>query len=172
MLASVWYDPSHSSASAWWEYGGQQTLASYGWNPPHHRIPDHLSEWIPEEHLAFLKGLPLCSETDTHIFVHAGLKPGLELRQQSEQDLMWIRSEFNRSNHDFGKIVVHGHTPSKVNPKNHGNKISMDSGCFATKRLSVVALDMNMEPRFHIIEPKTQSTLNKSDKNEVLAPKP
>ena len=141
MFSSVWYAPSHEMASAWWEHGGQQTLTSYGWNPLYHPIPDHISEWVPEEHAAFLKALPLTAETDTHIYVHAGLRPELTLEQQNERDLMWIRSEFSRSSYDFGKVVVYGHTPDSKNPRDHGNRIAMDSGCFATGILSIVAVD-------------------------------
>lgn len=141
MFSSVWFNPSHRMATAWWEHGGQQTMQSYGWNPLYNPLPDTLDEFVPEEHASFLRSLPMTAETDTHIYVHAGLKPGVELEKQSLHDMMWIRGEFNRSPHDFGKVVVYGHTPDKKNPTEHKNRIAMDSGCFGTGILSVVAFD-------------------------------
>jgi serine/threonine protein phosphatase 1 len=65
------------------------------------------------EHLEFLRGLLPCFETDRHIFVHAGLRPGLPLASQSLEDMLWIRDEFLTSDYDFGRLVVFGHTPFK-----------------------------------------------------------
>ena len=47
-----------------------------------------------------------------YFICHAGVRPGVPLERQSESDLIWIRDEFLRSKLDFGKIVVHGHTPT------------------------------------------------------------
>lgn len=141
MFSSVWFDPSHKLATAWWEHGGQQTLQSYGWNPLYNSIPDTLDEFVPKEHAEFLRSLPMTAETDTHIYVHAGLKPGVDLEKQLLHDMMWIRGEFNHSSHDFGKVVVYGHTPDGKNPCDHGNRIAMDSGCFASGVLSILAVD-------------------------------
>ncbi|WP_315922942.1 metallophosphoesterase family protein [Mesorhizobium sp. SP-1A] len=166
MFSSVWFDPSHNLATAWWEHGGQQTLQSYGWNPLYNPIPDTLDEFVPEEHAEFLRSLPMTAETDTHIYVHAGLRPGVDLEKQSLHDMMWIRGEFNRSCHDFGKVVVYGHTPDKKNPCDHGNRIAMDSGCFGSGVLSVVAFDdSGRSLRFQTI------TLESTVEN-VASPKP
>jgi serine/threonine protein phosphatase 1 len=69
------------------------------------------------------------------------MKPGIMLEDQSLHDLMWIRGEFSRSNHNFGKVVVYGHSPDKKNPTEYENRIAMDSGCFGSGVLSVVAFD-------------------------------
>ena len=53
---------------------------------------------------------------------------------------MWIRDEFLSSTYDFGKIIVHGHTPSldvEVRP----NRINIDTGAFATGRLTCLVLE-------------------------------
>ncbi len=81
------------------------------------------------------------------------MKPNVELSRQKESDLLWIRGEFLSSNDDFGKIIVHGHTPTReieVRP----NRINIDTGAFATGRLtclvledeSVSAIDTALEP--------------------------
>ena len=46
-----------------------------------------------------------------YIFCHAGLRPGIPLEEQKEEDLLWIRNEFYRS-YNGTSIVVVGHTPT------------------------------------------------------------
>lgn len=139
MLARVWRDPSHRLAGSWWEHGGQRTLMNYGWDPTVHPVPRHLGEWIPERHADFLAGLPLMHQDDDRIYVHAGLRPGVPLDMQDERDLMWIRSEFLNSEVDFGRVVVHGHTPHKRNPHASNGRINLDAGCYATGRLAIAS---------------------------------
>jgi len=82
---------------------------------------------LPQEHLDFFTSLLLYYETEHYIFVHAGLRGGIPLEEQDPHDLIWIRDEFILSPHDFGKIVVFGHTPLQrvfVAP----NKIGIDTG--------------------------------------------
>ena len=79
-------------------------------------------------------------QPDDYFFAHAGVKPGVELLQQKESDLLWIRNEFLNSREDFGKIIVHGHTPTleiEVEP----NRINIDTGAFATGRLTCLVLE-------------------------------
>ena len=98
--------------------GGETTLASY-------RKEGGIN--IPKAHLDFLEKLPTSFETDQFIFVHAGLRPGLPLRAQREGDMLWIRDEFIRSNYNWGKVVVFGHTPLRT-PLFTDNKIGIDTG--------------------------------------------
>ncbi len=73
-------------------------------------------------------------------FVHAGVRPGLPLEDQSLEDMMWIRGEFLDCEDDFGKVVVHGHTPGE-RPVCRSNRIGIDTGAFATNCLTAVVLD-------------------------------
>ena len=68
------------------------------------------------------------------------MRPGVPLERQSDEDLLWIRGEFLNSTKDFGKIVVHGHTPVKE-PEVLPNRINIDTGAFATGHLTCVVLD-------------------------------
>ena len=68
-----------------------------------------------------------------YFLCHAGVRPGVPLERQKEQDLLWIRGEFLSSKMDFGKIVVHGHTPT-LEPEVLANRINIDTGAFATGR--------------------------------------
>lgn len=140
-FAAAWRDPQSPAASGWWVHGGQQTLASYGWNPMDHPAPDHLGEWVPESHIAFLESLPVAAATPQALFVHAGMRAGIPLEGQSARDLMWIRGAFLRSAYDFGRPVVHGHTYESGNPAVRENRVALDSGCFATGILSAAAFD-------------------------------
>ena len=62
------------------------------------------------------------------------------LEDQEENDLIWIREDFLYSEEDFGKIVVHGHTPGHT-PEEHKNRIAIDTGAFMTGRLTAVVLE-------------------------------
>jgi hypothetical protein len=72
--------------------------------------------------------------------------PGIPLERQSVEDLLWIRDEFLNSTADFGRIVVHGHTPSE-RPEVLPNRINIDTGAFATGRLTCAVLE-SAQPRF------------------------
>jgi serine/threonine protein phosphatase 1 len=82
---------------------------------------------LPAAHRRFLAGLRLRYETPTHIFVHAGLRPGLAAAAQSEQDLLWIREAFLYGVFDWGKTVVFGHTPLR-RPFFGPRRIGLDTG--------------------------------------------
>jgi len=73
-------------------------------------------------------------------FAHAGVRPQVELSQQKEADLLWIRDEFLTSTEDFGKIVVHGHTPTREIEIGR-NRINIDTGAFATGRLTCLVIE-------------------------------
>jgi serine/threonine protein phosphatase 1 len=68
------------------------------------------------------------------------VRPGVPLDNQEEEDLLWIRDEFLNSKMDFGKIIVHGHTP-RPEPEVLLNRINVDTGAFATGRLTCAVLE-------------------------------
>ena len=61
------------------------------------------------------------------------------MQQQRDEDLLWIRDEFLQSEEDFGKFVVHGHTPVQA-PDIRTNRINIDTGAFATGRLTLLTI--------------------------------
>ncbi len=104
--------------------GGRSTLEEY-WG----KHWDRLGELrLPPDHEEFYLSLKKYYETPDYIFVHGGLKPGVPLEAQDEEDLFWIRGEFIASFEDFGKKVVFGHTPLRQ-PLIMPNKIGIDTGC-------------------------------------------
>jgi serine/threonine protein phosphatase 1 len=130
----------------WRLFGGLPTLLSYGLRPTINPRSDQqldlvaeFAEAIPQEHLAFLENLPTSLCLGDYYFVHAGVRPGVALEAQRDQDLLWIRDQFLGSTIDFGKYVVHGHTPV-AKPDVRPNRINIDTGAYATGKLTVLAI--------------------------------
>ena len=133
--------------SDWLQYGGVDTLISYGVTMTEleaavgtpHRLRQLVDRAIPRVHLNFVETLPSLLTMTRYTFVHAGIRPGVGLDAQEDEDLLWIRHVFITSADDFGSVVVHGHTPirsAEIRP----NRISIDTGAFATGLLSGVKL--------------------------------
>ncbi|MDP1992788.1 MAG: metallophosphoesterase family protein [Syntrophales bacterium] len=115
--------------------GGQCTLDSYGISLDEARK----GTGFPEDHLRFLASLPLTHEMDDYFFVHAGLRPGIAIADQSPEDMLWIRHEFIDSRWDFGRTVVFGHTPLSK-PLIEKKKIGIDTGAVYGGRLTCIEL--------------------------------
>jgi len=134
-------------AAAWMLNGGDKTLASYGVRAvPHIADAAFLDdtrraflEVLPAEHLAFYQALRLTHRIGDYLFVHAGIRPGVPLEEQDENDLLWIRDEFLYSSADHGMVVVHGHTPVEA-VEFRPNRINLDTGAIFGGRLTAVAL--------------------------------
>jgi serine/threonine protein phosphatase 1 len=129
---------------AWRNFGGLETLHSYGIthtpDKPWAQTRSEFAAVIPREHLEFFKNLKLHFTVGDYLFVHAGLRPRVPLEQQSETDMMWIREEFLDSSVNFGRIVVHGHTPSNI-PIERTNRIGIDTGAYMTDNLTALVLE-------------------------------
>lgn len=135
-----------SSYRTWRRFGADETLLSYDVEPPAQDetavalARDELAEKLPASHLRFLQDLQPFVQIGAYHFVHAGVRPGLSLEDQSLEDMMWIRDEFLNCEDDFGKVIVHGHTPGE-RPVCRSNRIGIDTGAFATNCLTAVVLD-------------------------------
>lgn len=131
----------------WKNYGAQETLLSYGVRPPlfddEKAIAAARDEFIakmPESHRRFLEELELSTVIGDYFFVHAGVRPGVALGAQSAEDMLWIREDFLFSSNDFGKVVVHGHSPTEGVVRRK-NRIGIDTGAYATGRLTALVLE-------------------------------
>jgi serine/threonine protein phosphatase 1 len=137
-----------SSGVHWLRFGGLETLASYGVrlapgaNSPEvlERARRDLGAALPAAHLSFLRHTRASLSIGDYFFVHAGVRPGVALERQDPQDLLWIREEFLKSDADFGKLVVHGHTISEL-PEIRANRIGIDTGAYATGHLTCLVLE-------------------------------
>jgi serine/threonine protein phosphatase 1 len=131
----------------WWSLGGAATLMSYGIAPigsggrrQEVVLRDELASAMPGAHRSFLASLLPAFSCGDFFFTHAGVRPGVALDLQDEQDLMWIREPFLSCHEDFGKVVVHGHTPVRE-PEVHGHRINIDTGAYATGCLTVLSIE-------------------------------
>ncbi len=82
---------------------------------------EELEEWIKKEPDALQKALNFIEQRSfyhqifvndkEYIFCHAGLKPGVSLKNQNEDSLLWIREEFYMNYEGTAEIIA-GHTPT------------------------------------------------------------
>jgi serine/threonine protein phosphatase 1 len=132
---------------SWSKLGGIETLMSYGLRPPinpdvatQQELARALDTVLPKAHRDFLRELPSSFTCGHYFFAHAGVRPGIPLAKQRDDDLLWIRDDFLLHEDSFGKIVVHGHTPVReidIRP----NRINIDTGAYATGRLSCLVIE-------------------------------
>lgn len=140
-----WTDPGMAREVVWTDHpglGAAATLKSYGVDPnqPRHALQAAARAAVPTEHAKYLAGLPLWHLQDRLLFVHAGIRPGIDLHDQAEQDLVWIRKGFLDDSSDHGPLIVHGHT-SIDRATHYGNRVNIDSGAAYGGPLSAVRFD-------------------------------
>jgi len=100
-----------------WNYGGPQTVQSYG-----------SYENIFKIHGEFFRSLKFYHRIDNYLFVHAGVNPNYPLEEQDEIDMVYIRRNFYEHKHNFPYKVIFGHTDFDV-PQVQADKICIDTGC-------------------------------------------
>lgn len=126
--------------------GGRETLLSYGISDQEYGHLDYeqltrlARERVPDEHIRFLESFEKWIEVGDYLFVHAGLRPGIALEDQSTEDLCWIREDFLRHRDDFEKMIVHGHSITE-DVDERSNRIGIDTGAFASGRLTAIGLE-------------------------------
>jgi len=141
------------TASNWRRIGGLETLHSYGLDAGkvragrgYREAAEAFREALPISHLDFLKKTLPCFSAGDYYFCHAGVRPGVPLDAQNEQDLLWMRDPFLSSQANFGKLIVHGHTPVTA-PDIRPNRINIDTGAYISGRLTCLVLEAD-ERRF------------------------
>lgn len=106
--------------SHWLEFGALPTFASYGIDARHllldlgysiRQLRDMTLNAMPPAHVDLLRSLAVAVILDSTLFVHAGIKPGIPLSIQTDEDLMWIREPFLSEGPQLPLLVIHGHTP-------------------------------------------------------------
>jgi serine/threonine protein phosphatase 1 len=107
-------------SDVWLSQGGDATLRSYGVA----RAQD-----LPKTVLNWFRALPLSYDDGRRFFVHGGVNPRLPLDAQQERDLIWIREPFLSDRRDYGRLIVHGHTPLESGkPDLRPNRLNLDTG--------------------------------------------
>jgi serine/threonine protein phosphatase 1 len=128
------------AASQWLDNGGEQTLLSYKVAEPLKLKPKAWREAVPETHTAWINHLDVMHREGTYVFVHAGIRPGLSLKSQNREDLMWIREPFLSDKSPRDVVVVHGHTP-REEPEIRSNRIGIDTGAAMGGVLTCLVLE-------------------------------
>ncbi len=126
--------------------GGRETVMSYGVGIAQY---DHcdlaelavlVAERVPAEHIAFMRRFRDSFACGDYLFVHAGIRPGIELELQDPSDLRWIRRDFLDDRRDHGPMVVHGHSITEYVDE-QPNRIGIDTGAFASGRLTALGIE-------------------------------
>lgn len=124
--------------------GGAETLASYGVRSaadrPVAQVHADAVANVPAIHRTFLDIRPSWYRRGEVVFVHAGIRPGIPMERQSEDDLVWIRRDFLEDPRDHGFLVVHGHTAIH-SATNYGNRVNIDSSAAYGGPLTTVVLE-------------------------------
>lgn len=140
------HDPGLKPGYGWLHprIGGVESLASYdvldAGNRPVGEVHAEAQQKIPASHLAFIDARPTYIETCGVIFAHAGIRPGVPMAQQTEQDLLWIRVDWLDYEGTLPTLVVHGHTAIDT-PTHYGYRVNIDSSAAYGGPLSAVVVE-------------------------------
>ncbi|MEO0485974.1 MAG: metallophosphoesterase [Pseudomonadota bacterium] len=159
------------ASSRWLGYGGRETLQSYGihgdgvsgFDMPARRLGQMLNANIPDSHLNFLLACPISLRLPGYLITHAGLAAYKTLGEQDNDDLIWSRPEFLDDEDDSaarlglaeaGLVLIHGHVPQE-DVLYLPHRINVDTGAYASGKLSALRIMPNQEPAAISVERKT-----------------
>ncbi len=143
-MVAAWHgDPG--ALALWLRFGGVATLLGLGADPAAlesdepDRVLAAVRRCIAPEMIDWLDALPTSYDLDDYFFTHAGIRPGVALDEQVEEDLLWIRRPFLASRRRHAKVIVHGHT---IDPavRLGSNRIGLDTGAHRYGRLTALGL--------------------------------
>ncbi|WP_028029082.1 metallophosphoesterase [Gemmobacter nectariphilus] len=124
--------------------GGAETLIAYGvraaGDRPEAAVHAEALTAVPQAHLEFLAARPTSYRLGDLLFAHAGIRPGIALEAQTEDDLTWIRHDFLDDPRDHGALVVHGHTAIE-RATHYGNRVNIDSSAAYGGPLTAVVIE-------------------------------
>ena len=134
----------------WLTVGGLSTILSYGIEPAGLRMMNsepasvdaQVRAAIPAHHIELLRAMPIMIDTGHYLFVHAGIRPGVPIDEQRDEDLLFIRKPFLEASDRLPRYVVHGHTPIE-NAERIGRRVNLDTGAFKTGRLTALRIWQN-----------------------------
>ncbi|MBC8129222.1 MAG: serine/threonine protein phosphatase [Rhizobiaceae bacterium] len=150
LLLQALDDPE--TTAGWLAIGGVRTLESYGYDLEHMADAFRIGRIeaarrvlarLPAPHVAFLRALPVSFTTPARLFVHAGVRPGIALEQQSDHDLLWTRflsAEPAGRSLLAGRCVVHGHTVTAM-PFASNERVCVDTGAYRGSPLTAACFD-------------------------------
>lgn len=136
LLLKALHDPA--LFENWLMNGADATLDSFGVGRTAD-LPRAVTDWI--------ETCPTSFEDARHVYVHAGLHPARERTRQRDHDRLWIRDAFLEGEHDFGKYVVHGHTPQRSGwPDLRRFRVNLDTAAVYGGRLTAGVFSDETDP--------------------------
>jgi diadenosine tetraphosphatase ApaH/serine/threonine PP2A family protein phosphatase len=103
-----------------------------------------------DQYFYYLASLPLTIDLGTHVVVHAGLRPGIQISEQVEEDLTELRTLGpDRTSRDGqpwyeeyngDKIALFGHWPANE-PRRGKRALGIDTGCVYGFRLTAYIVE-------------------------------
>lgn len=146
MLVDFLKDPE-TKGRRWIRNGGLQTLASYGVSGVTEtsggatliRARSALFEAMGEDLVRWVLALDCIAWSGNIAVVHAGADPALPLEEHDAQTLIWGHPAFRKTPRSDGFWIIHGHTIVDE-PKMANGRISVDTGAYATGRLSAAVV--------------------------------
>jgi serine/threonine protein phosphatase 1 len=146
---------NHGAAELWAAFGGLATLASFGVDvatidtEDSAAIIDIVQRVISDDLADWLEKLPTSHAAGDYFFVHAGIRPGVPIARQSEDDLLWIREDFLTNQADHGMMIVHGHSINQAGIEFASNRIGVDTGAYRTGMLSAIGIEADQVWSLH-----------------------
>ena len=133
-------------------------------NKPQREAAEQLTK-DEERYAGYLRTLPYTIDLGSHLVVHAGLRPGVSLDEQSASDLTEIRTMGADPSRRKGvawydvyrgeKIVLFGHWPAPE-PRRAERAIGLDTGCVYGGRLTAYIIESDefvSVPAHHVYDP-------------------
>jgi serine/threonine protein phosphatase 1 len=149
----MWGGTPGSAWDSWYHEGGAKTLRAFGIEArqPTSAIAEELRQ---DSLIRRLFDIVVdLAQDDQRIYAHAGIQPHVPLDEQRSFDIRWIRDEFLFSRANHGRTVVHGHTITRSElPEVRSNRIALDTGSFATGKLTAVRFGRDGSTRFFMAE--------------------
>ncbi len=152
----IWGSTPGYAWDSWYYEGGAKTLQSFGVES--RRPVSEIAEALRQDALVrrLFDTVVDLAEDDQRIYAHAGIQPHVPLDEQRGFDVRWIRDEFLFSRADHGRIVVHGHTITRSElPEVRSNRIALDTGSFATGKLTTARFCRDGSTQFFMAEADT-----------------
>ncbi|GAA4051376.1 metallophosphoesterase family protein [Parerythrobacter jejuensis] len=150
-------------------HGGRETILSYDISKKQYNeasleeLQALITAKVPEKDRKFLSNFEEMIIAGDYVFVHAGIAPGVELEDQSRDDLLWIRDKFLSHDQPHPRVVVHGHTIFEE-VEERPNRIGVDTGAFRFGRLTALVLEGNERRMIQAVEEDGKIKIEKKDK--------